>query len=203
MPHSYYARVGGILTELGLRVGPAAGGAYLQAGARALDWVVAQQRRDGWFDRAGFGSEPPTTHGIAYVLEGLLRGGAALGEERYTVAAERGAGAVRRVYDRQSRLPGRFGPGWSSAAAWRCVTGEAQLGLVWSRLARTTGSSAYAAAAERVADAVRRSVRTASEWPELSGGVPGSVPRGVGYDPFAYPTHAAKFALDLAVELGG
>ncbi len=201
--HSYYARVGGILSELGGRVGAEGGSAYAQSGRRALDWVMTQQRPDGWFDRAGFGSEAPTTHGIGYVLEGLLRGGAALGDDRYIAAAERGAGALRRAYDLHGRLPGRFGPGWSSAARWRCITGEAQIGLVWSRLARITGLPGYAAAAERVADAVRRSVRTSVTWPELSGGVPGAAPRGVGYDPFAYPTHAAKFALDLAVELGG
>lgn len=200
--HSYYARVAAILGELGAHVGGADGARYRDAALRGLDWVVGQQDRDGWFDRAGFAAdEPPTTHGIGYVIEGLLRGGIALGEERYVIAAERAARALLDAYHRRGRLPGRFDRGWRAAARWRCVTGDAQVGVVWAQLARRTGLAAYRAAADRIAGDVRRSVRVDPAWPERSGGVPGAWPRHGGYDPFAYPTHAAKFALDLAAEL--
>jgi uncharacterized protein YyaL (SSP411 family) len=204
VPHSYYARAASALAELSMRVAVPARDRYGDAARRAFDWVLEQQRADGWFDRAGFAvDESPTTHSVGYVLEGLLQGGVMLHEDRYISAAERAAAALRSLYERDGRLPGRLAPGWAPAARWRCVTGDAQVGLAWARLARYTGETAYREAAYRIADDVRYAVRLSTSWPDLSGGVPGAMPRAVGYDPFSYPTHAAKFTLDLVAELEG
>ena len=195
VPHSYYARAASALATFARLADDERSAA---AARRALEWVLAQQDSDGWFDRADFtpgGS--PTTHTIGYVLEGLLEGADLLDEPRYRAAAAQAAGALREVRECVGYLPGRLARGWRPAAKWRCVTGDAQVGLVWAMLGNATGDEHWMSAARAMAEAVRGCVRTVADWPEISGGVPGSHPAWGEYDAHAYPTHAAKFALDL------
>lgn len=199
LAHTYYTRVAAPLAVLAELVGDAR---YADAARRHVEWVLRQQDADGWVHRAGFArSEAPTTHTIAYVLEGLVATGVALEESRYIEAADRGARALRRIFERHARLPGRFDTGWRPDASWRCITGEAQIGLVWAQLARITGDAAYHEAAMHMADAVRGAIEMRPDWPEVSGALPGSLPRSGDYDRYAYPTHAVKFALDHVAAL--
>ncbi len=193
--HSYYARVAGPLAGYARLTGDD----RVAAAARwACDWVLTLQERDGWVHRAGFiESDEPTSHTIGYVLEGLLQVGLTLDEPRYVEGAELGARALLRIYRDIGHLPGRIGAHWRPRARWRCLTGDAQVALVWCALSRVTGDSAFRMAAREVADSLRRSVTVVDGWPEISGALPGSAPPWGDYDPYGYPTHAVKFALDL------
>ena len=131
------------------------------------------------------------------MIEGLLQAGLLLGENRYVESAERAAWPLLLEYERRGWLAGRFSAGWKPRAQWRCLTGDAQVAITWCLLSRVTGETRYRKAAERTADALRRSVRITKAWPEISGGVQGSSPPWGDYDPYGYPTHAAKFTLDL------
>lgn len=199
LAHSYYTRVSWPLARLGVLLGERR---YVDAARRQLDWVLARQDRDAFVRDAGFTSdEVPTTHTIAYVLEGLVEAGALLGDHRYLTAAERAAFAMRRVYRERGYLPGRLGAGWSARARWRCLTGDAQTGLVWARLARVLGRDEYRTAARRIADDLRATQYIRPGWPDISGALQGSAPHWGDYDSYRYPTHAAKFMLDLILAL--
>jgi uncharacterized protein YyaL (SSP411 family) len=199
--HSYYTRVAWPLARVTTVSGDPR---YAAAARRQLDWVLTQQSANGWIDAAGFdAAESPTTHTIAYVLEGLLGAGEVLGEEKYIAAAERGARALRDIYATRSRgLPGRFARGWRARAGWRCLTGDAQTALVWQRLAARSGDALYHDAALRMIDDLRVTVRIQPSWPEVSGAVQGSYPVWGGYDPYRYPAHAVKYTLDLLMAVG-
>jgi glycosyltransferase involved in cell wall biosynthesis len=199
IPHSYYARVAGPLADFA-ELTQDAGAA--DAARRCCEWVLSQQQADGWVHRAGFAlSDAPTTHTIGYVLEGLLQVAERLGEPRFAEAAERGARPLLELYGRTGRIPGRLGRGWASRAHWRCLTGDAQVALVWARLGRYTGDPAWRGAAIRLAADVLDTVRIIPSWPEISGAIQGSRPAWGDYDPYGYPTHAVKFMLDLLDEL--
>ena len=120
-----------------------------------------------------------------------------LEEPRYGRAAARAADRLLTIYQRRGRLPGRFDPDWRSRIRWRCLTGNAQVAASWCLLHRQTGEQRYRDAADQVADDLRRTVRLTDRWPDISGGVQGSSPPWGDYDPYGYPTHAVKFALDL------
>ncbi len=195
VPHTYYARVAAPLVRLAHLTGD---DRYAAAARRALDWVLAQQQPSGWFRSAGFtATEAPTTHTIGYVLEGLLQAGRLLGDARYIGAADRAARALLNLFGLRGRLPGRLSADWRPRARWRCLTGEAQVAISWCLLARMTGKTEYRQAAVSVAASLQRHVRIVEAWPEISGAIPGSSPPWGEYDPFGYPTHAAKFTLDL------
>jgi glycosyltransferase involved in cell wall biosynthesis len=200
LAQTYYTRVAGALARLAALLDDRR---YADAARRNASWAARLQAPDGWIHRAGFAEgEAPTTHTIGYVLEGWVMTGLALKETRYIEAADRAARALRESFERKGYLAGRFRTGWRPAARWRCVTGDAQVGLVWLALAGATGDTRYLDAARRIADQVRRTVEVRSDWPEISGAVPGSWPRWGDYDSYGYPTHAAKFALDLVTGLG-
>jgi uncharacterized protein YyaL (SSP411 family) len=195
IPHAYYARVAAPLVRLAELTGD---DRYATAARRALDWILAQQQPSGWFRAAGFtATEAPTTHTIGYVLEGLLQAGRLLGDTRYIAAAERAARALLNLFRHRGRLPGRLSDDWRPRARWRCLTGEAQVAISWCLLARMTGDTRYRQGAESIAASLQRRVRIVEAWPEISGAIPGSSPPWGEYDPFGYPTHAAKFTLDL------
>jgi glycosyltransferase involved in cell wall biosynthesis len=195
IPHAYYARVAAPLVRLAELSGD---DRYAAAARRALDWVLAQQQPSGWFRSAGFtATEAPTTHTIGYVIEGLLQAGRLLDDTRYIAAADRAARALLNVFGLRGRLPGRLSDDWRPRAGWRCLTGEAQVAISWCLLAKMSGDVAYRRASESVAASLQRRVRIVKAWPEISGAIPGSSPPWGEYDPFGYPTHAAKFTLDL------
>ena len=200
LAQTYYTRVAGALARLAVVLDDRR---YADAARRNASWAARLQAPDGWIHRAGFAEgEAPTTHTIGYVIEGWVVTGLALRESRYIEAADRAARALRQSFERKGYLAGRFRTGWRTAARWRCVTGDAQVGLVWQRLAGATGDTRYLDAARQIADQVRRTIEIRSDWPEISGAVPGSWPRWGDYDSYGYPTHAAKFALDLLTGLG-
>jgi glycosyltransferase involved in cell wall biosynthesis len=195
IPHTYYARVAAPLARLAEVTGD---DRYAAAGRRALDWILSQQTASGWFRLAGFAAtEAPTTHTIGYVIEGLLQGGRLLSEPRYIESAEQAGRALLHVYNRSGHLPGRFSEDWGPRARWRCLTGEAQVAISWCLLGRLTGDTHYQRSAEAMAASLQRRVRIVPAWPEISGAIAGSSPPWGEYDPFGYPTHAAKFTLDL------
>jgi len=199
IPHTYYTRVAAPLARLALVTGE---DRFAESARRQLDWTLTQQDADGWFHLAGFGpADIPTTHTIGYVIEGLVAAAGLLDAPQYIDAAERAARPMLEAFNRRGVLAGRFDRGWRAATASRCVTGDAQVGAVWARLARITGDQSYRDGAARIADQVRLTIDVRDDVPELSGAIPGSMPRWGDYDPYSYPTHAAKFALDLIAEL--
>ncbi len=173
-----------------------------EAVARAnLDWAVAQQRA-GWFEHCGFAAgEPPFTHTIAYTLEGLVEAGRLLGEPRYVAAARRGADAVFSHLAPDGFLPGRIDAAGRPRARYACLTGTAQMALVWLRLHELDGARRYREAAERALRYVLACQAVDGAGPDIRGGVKGSQPIWGGYAPFTYPSWAAKFLVDALLRL--
>lgn len=199
LPHAYYTRVAWPLAVLGKLTGD---DRYTRAAVRNFEWTIAQQSDNGWFNNAGFvEGEIPTTHTIAYVLEGLQEGGRVLGEPRYADAARVGARAMLDVFRQKGYLPGRLGADWNSGERWRCLTGDAQTALVWTRFGKDDGDAAFSSGAHDMAHELRRKQRIIAEWPEISGALQGSSPIWGDYDLLRYPTHGAKFMLDLLLEV--
>jgi glycosyltransferase involved in cell wall biosynthesis len=199
IPHTYYARVAAPLARLARDTGEVR---YAEGARRALDWVISHQTDRGWFRHAGFtATEAPTTHTIGYVIEGLLQGADLLGEPRYVAAAARAADQLLSAYQATGSIPGRFAAEWRPRGRWRCLTGDAQIAIAWCLIYRRVATGQYAAAAAAMADDIRRTVRVTRHWPEISGAVQGSAPPWGDYDPYGYPAHAVKFALDLVALL--
>src|SRR5262245_52758711 len=168
------------------------------AAGRNADWVLTQQRANGWFENNCVSDNTrPLTHTIGYTLEGLLTIAARSGIDGFVHAVVRATDALLPRVSDEGFLSGRFDAAWRPAATWNCLTGASQLAMVWFRLTRLTATVPYADHARRVLDFVKRTQHVAGgSDPSVRGGIKGSHPVWGSYERFRYPNWAAKFFTD-------
>jgi hypothetical protein len=170
---------------------------FVQAAIKNSDWVVAQQRDNGWFDNNAFADgEVPLLHTIGYVLEGLLGVGELLQREQYISATIAGIDPLLRIHQQTGDLRGRYDSNWNATVGWRCLTGEAQIALVLCRLYKITGERRFIRTAKSLLEGLATNHDTTGPHVESYGAVAGSQPLWGGYGPFNYPNWAAKFFMD-------
>ena len=202
-PHAYHSRVAWGMVEMTRVLAPATAREYVAAARRAAAWVLEQQDPEGWFRHNGLiKGLPPLTHNIAYVLDGLLELGLLLQDDALIVASRRGAERLLLDWQTHGSLAGGYGPGWRPDRSFRCLTGDAQVGLIWLRLGQVTANHDYTRAAEGIALQISRT-QVLSSWAPagMRGAVSGSWPLWGPYLRFAYPNWAAKFFADLLMAL--
>ncbi|WP_128476572.1 prenyltransferase/squalene oxidase repeat-containing protein [Halorussus pelagicus] len=190
--HAYCSRVAWALLEVHDVTGASA---FRDAAVDHLSWVVSQQRSNGWFDHCGFSpDETPFLHTIAYTIRGLLEGGALLDDEAFVSAARIAAEKLRTIQRQRGPLTGAYDSDWSGASYY-CLTGNAQMAVVWSRLSELWGDDAYASAATEAVRFLKTKHRM--DGPdEVRGGMKGSHPVWGPYMRLRYPNWAAKFFAD-------
>lgn len=170
---------------------------YLDAAVRNVQWALTQMHANGWLENNDLeDNKRPLTHTIAYATRGIMEVGVIANQRDFLDAAAHIARAVAQTQRRDGALPGRLDSTWRAASRWTCVTGNAQMAIIWQRLAAETGEQHWKAVA-RHAIRFNLSIQdlTATD-PGVRGGMPGSHPRSGGYMKHRYPNWAAKFFMD-------
>jgi hypothetical protein len=194
IPHTYYSRVSWALAALGQKTGDERFGA---AARRQLEWVLRQQAADGWFARCSFyPDDRPVLHVIAYTIEGLWETALLLKDAEMETKATLAAEALLHIEGMSGRLASHFGPGWAPSGRSVCVTGLAQMSLVWLRMARHYRRSELGKAAERCLGFLLRHQLSDPGRPRVHGALPGSIPLWGEYFPWGFPNWGAKFLID-------
>jgi uncharacterized protein YyaL (SSP411 family) len=170
---------------------------YLEAAVRNVEWALTQMHPNGWLENNDLEDNArPLTHTIAYATRGILEVGLVAGNGGMVEAAMRIARAVAQTQRRDGALPGRLDSTWRPAARWSCITGNAQMAIIWQRLARETGDGGWLPAADN-ANRFNLSIQDLTTAnPAIRGALPGSHPRSGGYMKNRYPNWAAKFFMD-------
>lgn len=196
---TYFAYATGWLAELGRHTGSRR---YLDAAGKHLDWVLRHQDPDtGWFDLSGFDvshhrARRAVTHTIAYTLQGLLATSEILGRRDGIDAVHRAARGIARRLELSRWLPGVLDSAWRTQADYACLTGCAQMALVWLRLYELREDSRLLNAALKALDLVKAAQPMTGRNPAVRGGVPGSDPIWGEYLYMAFPNWAVKFFID-------
>jgi rhamnogalacturonyl hydrolase YesR len=212
LPHTYNSRTAWALLKLHAVTG---GDDYRKIAIANLDWVVARQQTNGWFENANFKPhELPNTHGIAYTLRGLLESCFITGEKAYLDAVSlASANLLKKVeagrplytfWDRDWQNHGKYFP--RLKGRYICLTGNVQLAMVWLKLFKATDDDRYLNAANRLIDRVKSLHNISSRVPGIKGGVKGAFPVSGSYSFLKYPNWAAKFfadALMVRIASGG
>jgi hypothetical protein len=171
--------------------------AYREGAIRNLDFVRIKQLANGWFpDCCLSDDEHPLLHTIAYTIEGLLEASVILRDSRYSDAARAAADALLERQRSDGSLAGRFDRSWAPASSWTCLTGDAQIAIVWFRLAELTGDSRYFNAAYRMNRYLSATQDVITKNTGIRGGIKGSHPIWAEYGSFEYLNWAAKFFAD-------
>jgi hypothetical protein len=194
MAHAYNVRSAWALLTLGRLLGETA---YQNVALANADWTVAQQTANGFFLKNIF--QPgwnANTHGIAYVLQGLLEIHCISGRETYLAAVRCTAERIVSVYGTKRRLVSEIGENWEFLSSHLCLTGYAQLAIVFFRLYGLEGNKRYLNAGLNLLDEVAATQDVTSLERPYYGGIKGSLPIYGRYAPLQYPNWATKFFID-------
>ena len=196
--YTYMAHAGCWLAEFGVHVGDAR---YTDAARSHLHWVLGHVNAEtGWINDCGFGDDPndqsAVTHTIAYTIWGILLTAQLLHDDRGILVARRAAHAVARRLEVSRWLPGKLDWRWRADAPYACLTGNAQMALIWIELHRLEGDPALLGAACKAIDLVKAAQPMTAHDPGIRGGIAGSDPVWGDYISLAYPNWATKFFID-------
>lgn len=166
-------------------------------------FVLTRAHDNGWFeDNCLETPEQPLLHTIAYTFQGLLEIGVGLGLDDAVDTVVRGNRALLASFDSRGQLRGAYDKDWRPTVRWRCLTGEAQIAIVWLRLAAVTGEDEWRRAGVRLL-AQLKATQALSGSDGIRGGIKGSHPISGPYGRLQYLNWAAKFYADaLMLELG-
>jgi hypothetical protein len=200
---TYHAHAACWLARLGSYLGEER---YL-AGARChLEWVLGHvDPGTGWIDLCGFseqqhGDRVASTHTIAYTLWGALTTAELVASDRGVEVVERAALAIARKLELLGRVDGMLDHEWRARGGYACLTGNAQLALLWFRLFERSRDFRFVNAALKALDLVKRAQPMDGFPVDIRGGVPGSDPIWGRYIWLGVPNWAAKFYLDALLE---
>ena len=174
--------------------------AYERAAIRNCEFVLRQQRANGWFancDNSLHFNDQPITHTLGYTIDGLLETGELVGREEFVAAGTQAAEALMRCVSPSGLLLGRFDDNWRPRVRWACLTGCAQIGIIMMKLYTHSGDGRYAHTARRLTDFLIYVQQLNAAGQSRSGALPGSYPIWGTYAPFKYPCWATKYLIDL------
>ncbi len=190
-PQTYNTRTAWALVELSEATGDPQ---FRAAGLRNIDSGLTRQLPNGWYTGNCLDNDDaPLTHTIAYATRGIVESGALVGEERYIAAARTTAEALLKCQRPDGSLAGRYDREWRPAVRWSCLTGNAQVAIIWLRLAALLDEPAYLRAAARSLDFIASLQLLESNDGGIRGGVAGAYPIYGDYGRFEYLNWAAKF----------
>lgn len=191
---SYYTRaVWGVL-KAGRALGDPAAGAAMD---KAFSFYAGRFEENGFVKHWGFHpSKPAFTHTIAYTWRGFWEAAHLLQRQDILPKVQQGLA----VLGEMEPLPGRIATDGSPDFSFSCLTGNAQLSVLATRIFEHTGDERFLKMAERffVETADHQVKRTKSVY---YGGIAGSQPLWGPYQRMRYPNWAVKFFLDACLLL--
>ena len=168
------------------------------------DFVLRNQRPNGWFnmaDNSPGGNEAPVLHTISYTIDGLLETGLNLKEEKYVSAGKLAADSLLHKLEINYFYPARFDKNWKASANYSCLTGNAQIGIIFIKLYERFDDKRYLNAALKIADFLAFTQHINGLGRYRKGGMVGSYPIWGLYCPFKYPSWATKYWIDLLLSI--
>ena len=178
---------------------------FLKSAFRHFEWVLSNQNKEtGWFNLSGFfekdnNEKRAVTHTIAYTLWGILYMAEIFNRQDGIDAVEKAASNIADVQERNKILPGIFDYRWNLRSSFSCMTGNAQMALIWLKLYQLKKNKKFLNAAVKAIDSVKKVQNLTSSNEGIKGGIPGSYPIWGDYIFMAFPNWAAKFFIDAVL----
>jgi uncharacterized protein YyaL (SSP411 family) len=195
-PRSYHARVSWPLLLLSSVTHDTK---YKQAAVTNLQWVLTNQKLNFWFEKTNFFDETTSlTHTLAYTLRGLLEAGIMLKDDAYITAVKNTADTLLQIHEHGSNhlLPAVFDETWKSVSKYSCLTGCAQISIIWLKFYELTEDTKYLTAGLNLNSALKKTQMLGNYPDAINGAIKGSHPIYGAYMPFSFPNWATKFYVD-------
>lgn len=204
IPHSYNVRVAWPLLEVGIIT---SNSSYINSAKKNIRWVLDQSNENSWFNYMGFNNENnPLTHTIAYTLRGLLECAILLNQadvkdeikDEILNHVYKASNHILTLINRRDKrfLNGTLDANWESKDSFSCLTGNAQLSIIFMKLNLLKKNNDFATAAAKNLDQLKSTQDLKSINRGINGGIAGSYPIWGNYVNFGYPNWAVKFFAD-------
>lgn len=198
IPHAYYIRVAWALADAGQILNNTK---YIDAAKRNGLWVIKNQMDNGWFQQASFRSElhsKPFTHTIAYTIRGLLEIGILLEDNSFIDRAGLPLQSIYSLYKDSDYIPSTLNENWQGEKSESCLTGDAQLSILFSKMAGIKQNKDFENFAKKINNYLcGRQIQKGNS--NIKGGIAGSYPVWGSYIHFCLPNWAAKFFIDALI----
>lgn len=167
----------------------------------ALDFYLKKIRQNGTIEDWSFErNQPAFTHTIAYTIRGFLESEILLNEinlgSNFVLSPNyKAVEILAHIWQEKKRFAGTYDENWNGNYSFVCVTGNAQISIIFSRLFQLTNSEKWNTFSKEI-NLQLSNYQRKSIFKNLNGGIPGSSPIWGKYMWFKYPNWAAKFYLD-------
>jgi len=177
---------------------------YYKAAQKNINWVLKQQQENFWFDNTSLTyRNEPWTHLIGYTLSGLLEYYCLLDEpdQKIFKSFYSAANEILEYYQKNNNnfLPCTFDKNWQSRDKSSCLTGDAQIAIVWMQIYQLTNERKFIDSALKIIEQIKSTQILNSAKKEISGGVLGCYPLNGNYSPFSVINWGAKFFADSLI----
>jgi hypothetical protein len=93
-------------------------------------------------------------------------------------------------------LPATLDDNWNSNENYSCLTGNAQIAVIWLKLYKINGDARFLNAALKIIDQLKMIQNLHTKNSGIRGGIPGSYPIWGKYMEYSYPNWGTKFFAD-------
>ena len=191
---SYYSRVSWPILKVFALTNEAK---FKAAALRNLQSIQDRQRDNAFIEGAGF--KPGSyvfLHTLAYTIRGFIESGQILKDDSLWNTGYNFAEKILRKFEIKKELFGAYYPDYSGISWYQCLTGNAQIAIIWLKIFSKTGDARFLNAASKAIDSVVRNQVKSSFNSNLIGAVAGSYPIYGRYMFMRYPNWAVKFLAD-------
>jgi len=199
MKRVYDTKVSQALLELG---NAAKTKKYLPAVNKNLDFVLKNQKENGWFynaDNTFQNNHQPLTHTLFYTVQGLLECSKLLKRPELYRAGKYTADAVLQKFELSKKIPaGRYDSNWRGTVESSCLTGDGQISLCWLDLYKKTADLRYLNAALKLNDFLK-AIQYHSRFRAIDGAIPSSYPIWGDYNPYSINSWGVKYFIDALI----
>jgi len=170
---------------------------FKEASIRNIEFSLGQRLDNGWF-KSNCVHDPsqPLLHTIAYCVRGVLEVGVILNNQNYINSARKVGDILIEKQRDDGSLSGCFDERWETTVSWSCLTGDAQISIIWGRLFQITGEPKYFECMKKINRYLMKCQLISTNNKDLFGGITGSDPIQGAYGPLEILSWAVKFFMD-------
>ena len=170
---------------------------YKESAIRNINWAIQQINENFWFkNNIHSAFENPILHFIAYTIEGFLECGIILKNEKITNIALNSAKKLLDYYEYYGILPASFDSDWNSYDTYSCLTGDAQISIIWLKLYEIFKEKRFLVNAIKLNNFLKSTQINENNFKAIDGAIKGSDPIWGNYLTFTFPNWAVKFFCD-------
>ena len=167
------------------------------AAIKTLDFINKKTQSNGMIKDCGFKPDSYAfLHTIAYTIRGFLESYLLTKNEEYYNTAYNLANKLLRKFELRKKLGGAYYENFKEINWYRCLTGEAQIVIIWLKLFEITDDIRFVNTSSKLLDDLCKTQPMQNTLLLKSGGLKGSQPYFGRYISFRQPNWATKFFID-------